>query len=375
MNRHLEEIFNECIERLRQGDSIENCLLNYPEEAAEIEPLLRTASNINWRASMVQPRPDFKARARYQFINAQYAEAQAKEAKAHPTLFNLQRAWMPALVMILLLVFSSVGTAAAASNAMPDQPLYSVKLATEQVQLTLAFSDETKANLNAKLVETRSQEIITMATQGKTDQVIATTARMAQNLEAAEAAINKVEDAKTRQFSPPPRPATLAPTQPVPSQPLPPPASSDKTKENTGQAGGQTTTTRASVEAGKLRQSVTASINKNITALENAQDKTSDKAKEALQKAIELTKNKHTQIQKTRDTDTKDKPGINLPPPQGSVPKAFSPGDKDDDNDKPSNVKPGTKINPPPPPPVKGGSGTTGNGGNLPINPASNDKD
>ena len=105
MNRHFEEIFNECIERLRQGDSIENCLLNYPAEAAEIEPLLRTASNINWRAAMVQPRPDFKARARYQFINAQYAEAQAKEAKVLPSLFSLQRAWMPALVMVLLLVF------------------------------------------------------------------------------------------------------------------------------------------------------------------------------------------------------------------------------------------------------------------------------
>jgi hypothetical protein len=373
MNRHLEEIFNECIERLRQGDSIENCLLNYPEEAAEIEPLLRTASNINWRASMVQPRPEFKARARYQFINAQYAEAQAKEARFHPTLFSLQRAWMPALVMVLLLVFSSVGTAAAASNAMPDQPLYPVKLATEQVQLTLAFSNETKAELNTKLMETRSQEIITMATQGKTDQVIAATARLAQNLEAAETALNKVEETKTRQFSPPPRPATLAPTQPAPSQPLPPPASSDKTKENTGPAGGQTATTRASVEADKLRQSVTASINKNLASLENAQEKTSEKAKEALQRAIELTKNKQIQIQKPRDTDTKDKPGLHLPTPQGGIPKPFSPGVKDDDV-KPPNLMPGTKLNPTPLPPVKSGSGSIGDGGKPPINPGPTDK-
>jgi hypothetical protein len=153
MNRQLEEIFNECVERLHQGDSIENCLLSYPEFATELETLLRTALNVNWRGSMVQPRPQFKALARSQFINAQYATAQAKQAR--PTFFSLQRAWAPALAMVLLLIFSSVGTAAAASNAMPDQPLYPVKLATEQVRLTLAFSDKAKAELNVQLVEVR----------------------------------------------------------------------------------------------------------------------------------------------------------------------------------------------------------------------------
>jgi hypothetical protein len=123
MSRQIEEIFNECVERLRQGDSIENCLISYPEVASELELLLRTAMNVNWRASMVQPRPEFKYQARYRFINAQYAAAQEEEARARPTLFSLQRAWVPALGLVLLLIFSSVGTAAAAANSMPDEPL------------------------------------------------------------------------------------------------------------------------------------------------------------------------------------------------------------------------------------------------------------
>jgi hypothetical protein len=55
-----------------------------------------------------------------------------------------------------------------------------------------------------------------------------------------------------------------------------------------------------------------AKSNKNLTALEDAQDKVSDKTKEALKRAIDVTKSKQTQIQQHRDTGTQDKSDSNV---------------------------------------------------------------
>lgn len=332
MSKRLQDIFEECLERLQQGDSIENCLMSYPEVAAELEMLLRTARNVNWRASIVQPRPEFKARARAQFIGAQHYAAQVQEPKRQPTFFSLQRAWVPALAMVLILVFSSLGTAVA-SNAMPDEPLYPVKLATEQVQLTFSFSDEDKAELYAKLVETRSQEIVAMATQGKPEQVIIASQRLDQHLEAAEVAINKVEETKVK-----PAPAATQTTPIVPT-PAPVPSTGDTV-----------------AKAEKLRQSLTTTISKNLTDLQDAQSKVPDKAKEALQKAIELSKKRQTKL--------KQPPAIKPTPAPtpGPVPPVH-PKPPQEPKIPPDPPNPPGGQQPPKPPTIVPG----GNGKNTPL--------
>lgn len=391
MARQLEEIFNECIERLRQGDSVENCLMNYPEVAADLEILLRTALNVNWRGSMVQPRPEFKAYARAQLFNVQYAMSQERQPAARkPSLFSLRHAWVPALAMVVLLLFSSVGTAAAAANAMPDEPLYPVKLATEQVRISFAFSDETKADLNVKLAETRSQEIATMATQGKTEQVIIATDRLAQHIEAADQAIRKVEETKERQAPPPPpTPTITAPTPapstspaPVPAQPpttapTTPPTPTDKPKDATGQAGVQQTPpqerTKVKVaEAEKLRQALKATISRNLTVLENARDKAPEREKPALQKAIDLAKTRQLQLQQPPGTGTPINPGTKpptsgpgqSPPNPQNVPGSTGTKGSEEPTQRPGSQGSGTTPVTPSPttPVVPKGTSSTGNG-------------
>jgi len=41
MNRDLDILLDKCIDRMNQGDSLEECLASYPEQAEELEPLLR----------------------------------------------------------------------------------------------------------------------------------------------------------------------------------------------------------------------------------------------------------------------------------------------------------------------------------------------
>ena len=70
------------------------------------------------------------------------------------------------------------GTVAAASNSMPDGPLYPVKLATEEVRLTLTPSALGKAELYANLADKRVVEIIYVANRGDAKRVEVVTQRL-----------------------------------------------------------------------------------------------------------------------------------------------------------------------------------------------------
>lgn len=72
MSDRFEDILNECIDRLLQGESLEQCLQRYPEQAAELKPLLQVALEAQ-EASAVEPRPEFKAKAREQFRSVLYS--------------------------------------------------------------------------------------------------------------------------------------------------------------------------------------------------------------------------------------------------------------------------------------------------------------
>ena len=166
-NRKFNNILDECLEQLLvKGETIEQCLQSHPEQADELEPLLHIALAAK-KASVIQPRPEFRAKARYQFRSA----LREIEPKRRYSLFGWQSRWATVVTVVLVLVLAGGSTVAAAGNSMPDNPLYPVKLTTEQVQLTLTPSALGKAELHARLVDKRVAEIICMANKGKPEQV------------------------------------------------------------------------------------------------------------------------------------------------------------------------------------------------------------
>ena len=352
LNKRFRQTFNECVERLQNGDTIESCLRSYPDLADDLEVLLKTALNVNWRGSMIQPRPEFKAYARSHFIGALRYKAEVHQTGRHPAFFGLQRAWVPALIVVLLFVFSGVGTAAAASNALPDQPLYPVKLATEQIRLAFTFSDEGKAELHTKLSETRSNEIVIMAIQDKPEQITTATKLLSEHLEAAETAIDRVE-AHAIEIAPP----VIIPPEPTEVPPTKSSSIEEKPKDDSLSTGLQTNppTEVTETKAEKLRDSLTTAISKNIASFEKAQSKTPEKAQEALEKAINISKLKQDKI--------KGKP--NNPKQEPETPKLNNgTGSKDSPTHTPSSVEPqgtsskGDRIQPASTKP----SGSNGNG-------------
>jgi len=178
-------ILNECLDRILKGETVEQCLLSYPEQARELEPLLKTAKAARIISS-VQPRPEFKVEASRRF-RAALVEMQVKqnERKAH-TLRRWQwrwrSGWAVALIILVIVIAGGGGTIAAASGSMPDSGLYSVKLASEKIQLALTPGETAKTELNAEFADRRTNEIIYLAKKGNAKELQVVASRLNTNL-------------------------------------------------------------------------------------------------------------------------------------------------------------------------------------------------
>ena len=178
-DKQFDNALNDCLERLLvRGETIEHCLASYPTLADKLEPLIRTAVAAG-QAAAIEPRPEFKVRARYQLLTAlQETAAPRKRLFALPQRFR----WATAVTMVLVMMLASGGMVAASSGSMPDNPLYPVKLAVEQLRLNLTASPLEKAELYAEFSDRRAMEIVNMAQKGKVTLAELVTERLDNNL-------------------------------------------------------------------------------------------------------------------------------------------------------------------------------------------------
>ncbi len=173
-SREFDNVLEECIERLIvQGETVEQCLQSYPKYADELKPLLETALSAKG-ATNIQPRPEFRDRARYQFHTA----LQEMELKKSRPFFSWQPRLVATVAIVLVLLVIGGSTVVAASGSMPGEPLYPVKLATERVHLWLTPSSLGKAELYAKLADKRVVEMVNIAGEDKSEQIELTAQRL-----------------------------------------------------------------------------------------------------------------------------------------------------------------------------------------------------
>ncbi len=177
-NREFDDILNECLERLLvNGESPQECLASYPQQADELQPLLQMAV-VTKKAIAIEPRPEFRARARYQFVRALEEATPRKGSR----FFAWRLRWTTVVATALVLLLVGGGVVVAAGNSMPDSPLYQVKLAVEQVQLRLTPSALSRTKLHARLADKRVAEIIYMAQKEDATLVALATQRLDDHL-------------------------------------------------------------------------------------------------------------------------------------------------------------------------------------------------
>ncbi len=172
-NKEFNDILDKCLENLLVNDgTIELCLERFPTQAEELRPLLETFM-ASQQAVNIQPGAEFRDRARSQLKTA----FQDMELEKGRSFFNLdwlrQPQWVTAAIAAVILLAGG-GTVAAAGSSMPDQFLYPVKRASEQVQLGFTFSEVGKAELHAHLADKRVTEIVYLVDNNKPEAIAGT---------------------------------------------------------------------------------------------------------------------------------------------------------------------------------------------------------
>ena len=276
-DKEFNNILDECLERIvLDGETLEQCLRLYPEQAAELKPLLETVLSVK-EASAIQPRPEFKARARYRFRSA----LGEKVAPKHRSFFGWLPRWATALAIVLVVLMAGGGTVAAASNSMPDSILYPVKLATENVQLALTTSELGKARLCANFADRRVAEIIYMADRGDAHQVELITERLDDRLETLAVLASELEAGESQEFLA----ASGGAENGTPPQPLPP-------VEGDGDRG----VPAQDDSWAKLRETVAGSVANNGAVMRAMLDEVPESVEAALLEAIAVLEDGYEKV-------------------------------------------------------------------------------
>jgi hypothetical protein len=151
---------------------------SYPDSAAKtiLEQRLEEFKDTQER----DPLRAASARARFLREAAEYRQAVSAERRVRQSGWNFpirkEKLAMYALVSLILaasLLLGGGASVAAAQNDLPDQPLYPLKLWTENVRLNLTGNPQEQAELLMAMEQTRVQEVAALTEKGITppDQV------------------------------------------------------------------------------------------------------------------------------------------------------------------------------------------------------------
>jgi hypothetical protein len=93
---------------------------------------------------------------------------QPKKGKNRSFRFNRKLIWLAVSYLVVIgLLFGSFGTAFAAKDSLPNEPLYAVKLAGEDLQLFLTSDSAARISLLTTFANRRVDEATILASQGK----------------------------------------------------------------------------------------------------------------------------------------------------------------------------------------------------------------
>lgn len=145
-------ILDECLERLRRGETVEECLARYPARAQELEPLLRVAAQL-----YVAPRPRLAPAVRFAMQEQLHRAIAAKRPRPARRPLMVRFAFTMALLLAVILTGASLVNVAAGS--LPGDFLYPAKRVAEDARLTLTWGAAARARLHLERAQARLTEL------------------------------------------------------------------------------------------------------------------------------------------------------------------------------------------------------------------------
>ncbi|HET7377339.1 MAG TPA: DUF5666 domain-containing protein, partial [Anaerolineae bacterium] len=165
METRLEEKLIECLSALDQGESIDQVLARYPDDAPQLRRLLLTAQALP--SLRLEPSEATKLKSREAFLKQASTLRQSKRR----TFGLVPRLATTLAALILLSIVASAGAVAASSAARPGDPLYGLKRTVENARLALSPDDNARKALAAQFDQTRIDEIVSLVGDKRTEAV------------------------------------------------------------------------------------------------------------------------------------------------------------------------------------------------------------
>jgi hypothetical protein len=188
---YLDLIIDECIDRLQRGESLEACLTNYPDQAETLRPVLAAAEQLaafdipassqmavdagrqRMLAALdakpaVVPRVNWIKPVSFVGIIRYLEQVQITIQNNLTKEYLVMHKTVIAIVLVLAIFFGGTAVSAyAAQSALPGDALYSMKTAIEDASADLAMDSARIVRVYLRLAEKRIDEIETLATQGR----------------------------------------------------------------------------------------------------------------------------------------------------------------------------------------------------------------
>ncbi|MCJ7522390.1 MAG: DUF4382 domain-containing protein, partial [Dehalococcoidia bacterium] len=137
MNKKFDRILDECVNRINSGEKLEDCLVSYPYNAAELEPLLRAVVDVQTPFKLV-PSAQVKLAARQRFNSA--VDRLERRRETRRPLFKVLPRWSAAFAAVAAVLLVALISYFAIRPALAPDSSGGVVMA--QSNFRLLISDE-----------------------------------------------------------------------------------------------------------------------------------------------------------------------------------------------------------------------------------------
>jgi uncharacterized membrane protein YgcG len=142
--RDFSDILDDCITRLASGQTIDDCLLDYPERASDLRPMLE--AGLLTRRISINPLEIRQAKDRVRF---------RLESRRRPS--RNRQVWTASGVLLAALAIIFIGALLFADSSLPGDPLYGLKRFSETARLVTGGGND--AGLREQFEQRRLAEI------------------------------------------------------------------------------------------------------------------------------------------------------------------------------------------------------------------------
>jgi len=183
MNPDFDTILDDCLRRMRSGETLEACLRRYPAQAEALRPLLEAAG-----AARRIPKPRMSAvqaqaarrrtlmAAQRQFAGQPVSKLGISRYMAQIMYFvtgkeipNMKLSTrLAVLILALAVVLTTGGIASVSAHALPGDVLYPIKRTIENTRLLLTQDPVQRERIEAQLRAERAAEVRSVLQEGRT---------------------------------------------------------------------------------------------------------------------------------------------------------------------------------------------------------------